>query len=208
MSSSSPVGTRELGPQLAGRGITLIDAPVSGGVKRARNASLAIMAGGEESAVQRCRPLLSAMGTAIFATGPLGSGHAMKALNNYVSAAGLAAACEAVLAAQRFGLDPAVVVNVLNASTGRNNSTENKFPQFILPRSFDSGFSLGLMVKDLRIALEVARASQLPSPMSEACLDVWSKAEQLLGGKADHTAVLRYWEELTGATLPATSARS
>jgi 3-hydroxyisobutyrate dehydrogenase len=198
MSSSSPVGTRRLGDDLARMRIQLVDAPVSGGVPKAKLGTLAIMAGGDTLLIDRCRPMLSAMGSSIFATGPSGSGHAMKALNNYVSAAGLAAAIEAVLAGQRFGLDPAVVVDVLNASTGRNNSTENKLHQFVLSRRFDAGFSLGLMVKDLRTALEVAHATGTPVPLGEACVDAWSKAEALLGKESDHTAVARYWEHLAG----------
>jgi 3-hydroxyisobutyrate dehydrogenase len=196
MSSSSPVGTRQLGTDLAARGIALIDAPVSGGVKRAVDGSLAIMAGGDAAVIERCRPILAAMGRQIFATGPLGSGHAMKALNNYVSAAGLAAAAEAVLAGSRFGLDPETIVGILNASTGRNNSTEIKFPQFILPRRFTSGFSLGLMVKDLRTALDVAQATGTPAPVAESVVGAWAAAEKLLGGQADHTAVVQYWEAL------------
>jgi 3-hydroxyisobutyrate dehydrogenase len=199
MSSSSPVGTRELGDRLAERGIALVDAPVSGGVRRALDASLSIMAGGDADTIERVRPVLAAMGKQIFLTGPLGSGHAMKALNNYVSAAGLAAAAEAVLAGSRFGLDPATIVGILNASTGKNNSTENKFPQFILPRTFASGFSLGLMVKDLRTALDVAHATGTPVPLGEACVDAWAAAERLLGGQADHTAVVQYWESLIAA---------
>jgi 3-hydroxyisobutyrate dehydrogenase len=199
MSSSSPVGTQSLGAELAKRDIALIDAPVSGGVKRAVDGSLAIMAGGDAAVIERCRPILAAMGKQIFETGPLGSGHAMKALNNYVSAAGLAAAAEAVLAGSRFGLDPQTIVGILNASTGRNNSTELKFPQFILPRKFASGFSLGLMVKDLRTALDVAEATGTPAPIAESVVDTWSEAEKLLGGQADHTAVVQYWEALLKA---------
>ena len=201
MSSSSPVGTRELGTVLAVRGIGMIDAPVSGGVRKADDATLAIMVGGEAGTIERCRPVLEAMGKQIFLTGPLGSGHAMKALNNYVSAAGLAAAVEAVLAADRFGLDAGRVVDVLNASTGMNNSTLNKFHKFILSRTFDSGFSLDLMVKDLKTALEVARSTGSPAPFAEACVEAWSEAQKALGPGHDHTAVVRYWEDLAGTRL-------
>ncbi len=201
MSSSSPVGTCELGAALAERGVALVDAPVSGGVRRAVDASLAIMTGGDPPVIERVRPLLAALGKTIFLTGPLGSGHAMKALNNYVSAAGFAAAIEAVLAGSRFGLDPATMVAVLNASTGRNNATENKLPQFVLRRDFSSGFSLGLMVKDLRTALELAHATATPVPLAETCLAAWAEAERELGGGADHTAAVRYWERLAGGEL-------
>jgi 3-hydroxyisobutyrate dehydrogenase len=202
MSSSSPVGTRELGKALEAQGIALVDAPVSGGVRKAVDGSLAIMAGGDPTAIEAVRPVLEAMGKSVFATGPLGAGHAMKALNNYVSAAGFAAATEAVLAGARFGLAPDTIVAVLNAATGRNNSTENKFPQFVLPRTFDAGFTVGLMVKDLRIALEVAQATGMPAPLAEACLAEWAATERELGGGADHTAAVKHWERLAGSEIP------
>lgn len=189
MSSSAPVGTRELAQALAASGIALVDAPVSGGVKRAIDGSLAIMAGGEAALVERARPLLDAMGRSIFATGPIGSGHAMKALNNYVSAAGLTAACEALQVGARFGLDPALMTDVLNASTGRNNSTEVKLKPFVIPKSYTSGFSMGLMAKDLRTADDLARHLGVPAPFSQACADLWDEALQALGAQADHTAI-------------------
>lgn len=201
MSSSSPVGTRELGARLAERGVAMLDAPVSGGVRKAADATLSIMVGGDARSIARCRALLGAMGKQIFIAGPLGSGHAMKALNNYVSAAGLVAAVEGVLAAQRFGLDPENVVDILNASTGMNNSTLNKFHQFILSRAFDSGFSLDLMVKDLGTALEVARSTGSPAPLAQACLEAWTEAQAALGPGTDHTAVARHWETLAGTEL-------
>jgi len=201
MSSSSPVGTRALGAELAKRGVAMIDAPVSGGVRKAVDGMLSIMAGGSNSDIERCRKLLEAMGKQIFLTGPLGSGHAMKALNNYVSAAGLVAAAEAVLAGQRFGIDPTAMVDILNASTGMNNSTQNKFHQYILSRAFNSGFSLDLMVKDLKTALEVARATGSPAPFGEACVEAWTEAQAVLGPGADHTAVVKHWERLAGTEL-------
>jgi 3-hydroxyisobutyrate dehydrogenase len=196
MSSSAPVGTRALGAELASRGIALVDAPVSGGVKRAIDGTLAIMVGGEAADIERCRPLLAAMGREVFPTGPLGSGHAMKALNNYVSAAGLAAAAEAVLVGQRFGLDPATMVDILNASTGRNNATENKFKQFIVPKRYTAGFTMGLMAKDLRTALETAEATDTKTPLAAACIALWNEAEAKLGAAADHTEIARYLEML------------
>ncbi len=201
MSSSSPVGTRELGARLAERGVAMLDAPVSGGVRKAADATLSIMVGGDAQTVARCRAVFEAVGKQIFVAGPLGSGHAIKALNNYVSAAGLVAAVEAVLAAQRFGLDPKNVVDILNASTGMNNSTLNKFHQFILSRTFDSGFSLDLMVKDLGTALEVARSTGTPAPLAQACLEAWTEAQAALGPGTDHTAVARHWETLAGTEL-------
>jgi 3-hydroxyisobutyrate dehydrogenase len=196
MSSSSPVGTRALGPELAARGVALVDAPVSGGVKRAEDGSLAIMAGGDAAAIERCRLVFAAMGKQIFLAGSLGCGHAMKALNNYVSAAGLVAASEAIAIGRRFGLEPARMVEILNASTGRNNSTENKLAQQVLSGSFASGFALGLMAKDLRTAFELAKATDTPVPLAAACVALWSAAEERLPPSADHTEIAR----LLGAT--------
>jgi 3-hydroxyisobutyrate dehydrogenase len=196
MSSSSPVGTQRLGAELAARGIGLVDAPVSGGVKRAAEGKLSVMAGGDAALVARCRPLLEALGSAVYETGSLGSGHAMKALNNLVSAAGLAAACEALLIGRRFGLDPALMVDILNASTGRNNSTEVKAKQFILSGSFASGFALGLMAKDLRTAAELAEHLGIAAPAARAARDLWAEAQRALGPGADHTEIFRFLEAL------------
>ena len=201
MSSSSPVGTRELGRELAARGIAMLDAPVSGGVKRAQSGTLAIMVGGDPAVAERCRPLFEAMGQSIFLTGPLGSGHALKALNNLVSAAGLIAAAEALLIGQKFGLDPQVMIDVFNSSTARNNSTENKFKQFILSRSFASGFSLDLMVKDLTTAVELAQATDTPAPFGSLCRELWAAAQAQLGRGEDHTAVVKWLERLAGVEL-------
>ncbi len=197
MSSSSPVGTRALGPVLAKRGINLIDAPVSGGVRRAADGSLAIMVGGEVAAFERARALLEKLGKQIFYAGPLGAGHAVKALNNYVSAAGLVAACEAVVAGGRFGLKRETIVDVLNASSGMNNSTQNKFKQFILSGTWGAGFMMSLMVKDLRTALEVTAATGTADPLARHCVEIWNDAERSLGGKADHTEIFRYIESLS-----------
>ena len=199
MSSSSPVDTQRLGAELAQRGIALVDAPVSGGVRRAQEGKLAIMAGGDAELVRRCQPVLSAMGSPIYETGPLGTGHAMKALNNFVSASGLVAACEAIIVGRRFGLDPEKMVDILNASTGRNNSTEVKAKQFILSGTFASGFSLALMAKDLRTASDLAEHLGIEAPMSRAASELWAAASASLGATADHTEIFRFVEELGGS---------
>lgn len=194
MSSSSPVGTRELGKVLASRGIRLIDAPVSGGVRGAVAGTLAIMIGGDRELAARLDGLLAAMGRRFY-VGTLGAGHAAKVLNNYVSAAGLAAAAEALHIAERFGIEPPVILDVINASTGRNNSTENKFAQFIFNRKFNSGFALGLMAKDLKLAMEVAQACDVPAELGHATLKLWKDAESKIGGHSDHTEIARYVSE-------------
>jgi 3-hydroxyisobutyrate dehydrogenase len=189
MSSSEPVGTRKLAAELARMEIAFIDAPVSGGIKRAMDGSLAIMAGGDPAIIATVRPMLEVMGKQVFEAGPVGSGHAMKALNNYVSAAGLTAACEALQIGAKFGLDPVLMTDILNASTGRNNSTEVKLKPFVIPKSYTSGFSLGLMAKDLRTADDLARHLGVPAPLSRAMSKLWSAALAALGPQADHTAI-------------------
>lgn len=195
MSSSSPSVTRELGPRLKAAGVDLIDAPVSGGVKRAVDGSLAIMAGGEAAVIAGVQPLLLTMGKSVIETGMLGSGHAMKALNNYVSAAGLLAACEALKVGAAFGIAPDKVVAVLNASTGKNNSTENKLMQFIVSGKFNSGFSLGLMKKDINIATDLAHSVGAQTLLGETLLKSWADAEAKLSGAADHTEIYRMLEK-------------
>lgn len=192
MSSSAPMGTRGLGEELIAAGLEFIDAPVSGGVKRAIDGSLAIMAGGDAATIDRAEPILNAMGKSIFRTGPLGSGHAAKALNNYVSAAGLAAAAEALAIASRFGIEPNTLVDVLNASTGRNNSTENKLKQFIVSETYNSGFSLALMAKDIQTADELAHQIGVNSPLADEIAAMWTAALEKLGPSADHTEIGRY----------------
>ena len=194
MSSSAPVGTRKLGEDLRQYGIALLDAPVSGGVKGAVAATMSIMIGGDKALAERYDSMLSAMGKRFY-VGSLGAGHAAKVLNNYLSAAGLAAAAEAVRVAERFGIEPQVLINVINASTGRNNSTENKFAQFILNGKFNAGFALGLMTKDLTLAMDVAEACNVPAELGHATLALWKKAESALGAKADHTEIARYVNE-------------
>jgi 3-hydroxyisobutyrate dehydrogenase len=198
MTSAEPVGTRVLGLKLADSSISLVDAPVSGGVKRAVEGTLAIMAGGEPAAIERCRSVLAVLGQ-VFCTGPSGSGHAVKALNNYLSAVALAATAEAMMAGECFGIDPSVMLEILNHSTGRNSATEQKYPAFVLSRSFNSGFALGLMAKDLRIALSLAEAVGTPAALLNECAELWNCAERRLGFNADNTEIVRYLETLQGA---------
>jgi 3-hydroxyisobutyrate dehydrogenase len=196
MSSSDPLGTRALGEAFIKQGFEFIDAPVSGGVKRATDGSLAIMVGGASETIDLIKPVLNAMGRSIFRTGRLGSGHAMKALNNYVSAAGLIAAVEATQIGEKFGLDPELMADILNASTGRNNTTEVKLKQFIISRKFNAGFPLRLMAKDVRTANDLAHAIGVPVPLADTCARLWDDASKALGEKADHTEIGRHIKQM------------
>ena len=201
MSSGAPAATQKIARDLAAIGVPVVDAPVSGGVSRAVTGELAIMTGGDAAALDRVDPLLRAMGTTIHRIGPVGAGQAMKALNNLVSAGGFLMAVEALVIGQQFGLDPSVMTDVLNASTGMNNSTQKKLKQFVLSRKFDSGFGLDLMVKDLSIALEVGRDGSVPTPFSALCREMWASAASMLGKGQDHTAIAKLSEALAGITL-------
>jgi 3-hydroxyisobutyrate dehydrogenase len=198
MSSSDPIGTRALGEELIAAGHAFIDAPVSGGVRRAADGTLAIMAGGDAATIDRIAALLGAMGTQVFRTGALGSGHAMKALNNYVSSAGLIAAVEALLIGRKFGLDPSVMTDILNASSGKNNTTEVKLKQFIISETFADGFPLRLMAKDVRTADDMARALGIATPLADLSTQLWEAAARALDERANHTELLRYMEGLCG----------
>lgn len=192
MSSSVPADTVALGETLAARGLSLVDAPVSGGVPRAVSGQLAIMAGGDEAAVIRAEPILRAMGDRIFRTGKIGSGHVMKVLNNYVSAAGALATVEALVLGRDFGLDQAVMTDVLNASSGRNNTTEIKVKRFILSETWDSGFEMGLMSKDVRIAADLAERMGLKMDLLQRTAADWTSATEMLPKGADHTEIYLY----------------
>ncbi|MGH9354802.1 MAG: NAD(P)-dependent oxidoreductase [Terriglobia bacterium] len=201
MSSGVPSRTVAFAEKLQAQAITMIDAPVSGGVKRAVTGELAIMAGGDAAVIDRCEPVLRSMGSSIMRVGALGAGQAMKALNNLVSAGGFLIGIEALLVGKKFGLDPSVMVDVLNASTGTNNSTQKKFKQFVISRSFDSGFGLDLMVKDLTIATEMARDAHASVPFAALCREMWAAAATALEPGQDHTALAKLSEMLAGAQL-------
>jgi 3-hydroxyisobutyrate dehydrogenase len=158
------------------------------------------MAGGDDTVIDGVLPVQEAMGSVI-KTGGIGTGHAMKALNNLVSSAGFLVGIEALLIGSRFGIDPETMVDILNVSTGMNNSTQKKFKQYVLSRKFDSGFALGLMVKDLTIALGMAHDLDVNAPFSGLCRDLWAGASAVLGPQADHTAVALLSEKLAGTQI-------
>ena len=195
MSSSDPVRSRANFDRLAQLGISFIDAPVSGGVRRAKDGSLSIMIGGLASAVESVQPIFKAMGKTLVHVGAAGAGHAVKALNNYVSASGLLAVCEALVAAEKFGIDPHLVNQVFNVSTGKNNTTDVKVENFMLSGTFKSGFSLALMRKDLQTALDFISRMETPKNFADACTQTWTQAEKSLDKGADHTAMYAFTQK-------------
>jgi 3-hydroxyisobutyrate dehydrogenase len=208
MSSSDPVATRELEKELRRKQVLLIDAPVSGAKGGARDATLAIMVGGDEAILKHVRPLLEKMGNRIYHCGPTGAGHALKALNNYIGAAGTIAAFEAVLVGKAFGLDPALMVDVINNSTGYNSTTQRKLPQQVLTNAFASGFSAALMTKDVGIAEGIAGAMKVPAPYLKQTLRLWREALRRLPPGADHTEMYRFLEKLRTPSRAAGARRA
>ncbi len=195
MSSSEPMGTRALGAALAERGVALVDAPVSGGVAKAADGTLAIMVGvDDESAAQRAEPILRAMGDRLFRAGPLGAGHAAKALNNYAAAAAFTAAAEALIVGEAFGLERETLLTIINNSTGRSFNSELPMKQEVLPRTFATGFRLGLMAKDVAIAADLAEAVGIDAPLSRNMKARWAAAGAALGPDADFTRAVTLWE--------------
>ena len=190
MSSSDPRETKKLGKTIETKGLKFLDAPVSGGVSRAKTGDLMIMAGGKEEDLEIVKDLLSVMGTVQFA-GPLGSGHAIKALNNYVSAAGLIASFEALATARSFGIKPENFLKIINGATGKNNTTEVKLDKFVVSEKFNSGFALDLMVKDVSIAHNLIKDLSSDNPLSSDVYNYLSESLKLLGDNPDHTEVYK-----------------
>ncbi|HET7657772.1 MAG TPA: NAD(P)-dependent oxidoreductase [Bacillales bacterium] len=201
ITSSVPETTREIGGILAQKDIKMIDAPVSGGLKRAEDGTLTVMVGGAESAFSESQTVLKEIGSNIVHVGELGAGHAIKALNNLISATTFAITAEALAIGVKMGLKPSKMLEVINSSTGKNNSSENKFPQYVLTRKFNVGFSLDLMYKDLSIATDLAREAKVPSFVASTVFQLWQQA-QLKGNKnTDHSEFAKLIEEMAGVEI-------
>lgn len=201
MGSSEPASTQRLAAQAAAAGIGFVDAPVSGGVAKATIGELSIMVGGLAADRERAMQHLAPLGTHITVVGPSGSGHAAKALNNLLSATNLAAAAEVFTVARTFGINAAVMLDVVNSSTGRSQATEVKYAKHVLNGTFDSGFSLDLMLKDVAIAQ--ALGAGLSTPITDTTVGVLAQARRVLGEVAplDHTEVVRFIEVVNQVEL-------
>jgi 3-hydroxyisobutyrate dehydrogenase len=202
MSTSSPAATRSLAEALAPRGLEVVDAPVMGGVIFARDATLDIMVGGEPSLVERVKPLLMAMGRNLIPCGDTGTAHAMKALANYVNACALINAVEAMTIGRKFGLDSKLMAEALiPMCAGRNHPIEKKVIPHVLTRRYGTGMAMSFIAKDVKIAVDTARAVGAFAPLGEKVSELWSSAAEKLGGNLDQTEIARYWEDATGVKL-------
>jgi 3-hydroxyisobutyrate dehydrogenase len=202
LSSAQPSSTRRLAAALASRGIAMLDAPVSGGVPRALDGTLAVMVGGDREVFERCRPILEVISSTQFHVGGSGAGHLTKALNNLLSATTLASAAEVALLAERAGLDLKQFIEVVNNSSGRSNSTEVKFPRYILTGTFADGFALSLMMKDVDIALQTASELDVPLKLGAVSAQMWRAAADAGFAQLGHTAIYTFLRELLMEAAP------
>lgn len=190
MSSSDPNDTLNLGSELNKQNIEFIDAPVSGGVARAVTGELIIMVGGNEVTINKVDKILNVMGS-VKRAGPLGAGHTMKSLNNYVSAAGLIASFEALNTAKKYGIEAKNFIEIINGATGKNNTTEVKLEKFIVSKKYNAGFALDLMIKDVSIADQLIKKMSSDNPLSNQVLEYLEKSYKILGKNSDHTEVFK-----------------
>lgn len=202
MTTGDPAATRDMAERLRDRGIDLVDAPVSGGPIGAEAGTLAIMVGAAPALYERCRDLLSTVSPNVFHAGGTGNGHAMKLVNNTISAANRAIAFEAVMLGVRHGLDPKVCVDIVQKSSGRSFATEVVFPRYILTGAMDQGFTLGLMHKDLSLAAKLGADSGTPMRLADMVREIYRDAVARLGPDADICTLVRLYEEAAGVELP------
>lgn len=201
MTSSDPFMTKELHALFQTKSYRIIDAPVSGGVAKAKTGELTIMVGGEKEYFEEVQPLLKCIGENIIHVGEIGAGHIAKALNNLISASTLAVTGEAIALGAKLGLKPSKLLEVINSSTGRSLSSEQKFPNQILNRKFAGGFALDLMVKDLSIAMSLSDREKAAMPVASSAYQLWKQAWLKGDPKLDHTTVINVIEENIGAEI-------
>jgi 3-hydroxyisobutyrate dehydrogenase len=208
-SSSEPWFTKEVASGLTAAGVAMVDAPVSGAEAGAVAAELVFMVGGESESVRRVRPLLDVLGRKVFHLGPVGAGHVMKSINNLITAVTFLASAEGLVIGKGYGLDPRVMNEVLNESTGMSWISRNHIPQRILTRRFDDPFKFDLMVKDINIALNVANSLQLGVPLSAQAQMLWQEIQAGLPKGSSVSELVRALEIRSGIELtPASGPRS
>jgi 3-hydroxyisobutyrate dehydrogenase-like beta-hydroxyacid dehydrogenase len=206
-SSSEPWLTLETAKELRVRGVEMVDAPVSGALAGAQSAELVFMVGGKKANVKRVSPLLQIMGKQIYHLGPLGAGHAMKCINNLITAMTFMATAEGLTMGKQFGLDPAVMTDVLNVSTGMSWISKNHIGQRIISRKFDDPFRLDLMVKDIGIAMQLARNLELPVPLSALGQHLWMAADRWAQEGSSLSHMVSWVEQMTGIQITPGSGR-
>lgn len=201
LSTTGPRAAQEIAAELAARNIVAVDSPVSGGVAGAKKGTLAVMVSGPKGRHDALLPALQAIGKVFYLGEKPGLGQMMKLANNLLSATAMAISCEAIVMGVKAGLDPKVMVDVINAGSGRNSATQEKFPRSILPRTFDYGFATGLMYKDVKLCLEEAEALGTPMWVASAVRQLWLVANNELGPESDFTRVIEVLEGWAGVEV-------
>ncbi|MCQ4314311.1 NAD(P)-dependent oxidoreductase [Pseudomonas stutzeri] len=201
MTSSVPAITTEVGQALSKQGIHMLDAPVSGGVKKAETGQLTIMVGGNAAVLADADAILRDVGEHVIHVGDLGAGHTVKALNNLITATTLAITSEAMALGVKMGVDAQKMLDVINVGSGKSVSSEMKFPQQVMSRKFDVGFTVGLMCKDVGIALDMAHQAGVPTFVSSAAYELWKFGVAKGCGAMDHTAIALVVEEMAGVEI-------
>ena len=186
---------------LARRDIVQLDCPVSGGVGGAEKGTLAVMVSGPRTDFEAVKPALDVIGKVFFIGEKPGSAQTMKLANNLLSATAVVATSEAVVMGVKSGLDPAVMIDVINSGSGMNTASRDKFPRAILPRSFDFGFATGLMVKDVRLCLEEAKSLGLSMEVAEAVGRLWEVVIREMGAESDFTSAIKPIEKAAGVVV-------
>ena len=186
---------------LAKKNITQIDSPVSGGVGGATKGTLAVMVSGPKVEIDLVKGVLAVFGKVFVIGDKPGMAQTMKLANNFLSATAMAATSEAVAMGVKAGLDPAVMIDVINAGSGRTTASDGKFPQAILPRTFNYGFATALMLKDVRLCFDEAKSLNVPSTVMSAVLDQWETTNAEYGGDSDFTAIVKMIEKRAGVIV-------
>jgi 3-hydroxyisobutyrate dehydrogenase len=199
--SGDPPTSRSIAAELGGRGVDFIDAPVSGGTIAAKSGSLTVMWGGEELVFERVRPVIEAFGKKIVHAGQIGSGDALKAINNALLAVHILSTAEGLAVLVKAGVDPKVALEVINASSGRSNSSENLIPQRVLTRAFPRTFRLALLEKDIGIAAVLADDLGVRTPVISLAAERFHEAREKLGEEADHVEAVKMIEQENGILI-------
>ena len=203
LSTTGPRAAQEIARQLAEKGITAVDSPVSGGVGGAQKGTLAVMTSGPQPLCESLKPALQVIGKVFYLGEKPGLGQSMKLANNLLSATAMAITSEAMVMGVKAGLDPRVMLDVINAGSGRNSASQDKFPKAILPRTFDFGFTTELMYKDVKLFLQEAEALGIPMWVASAVGQLWSLANSQIGPQEDFTTIVQCVEKWAGVEVKA-----
>jgi len=207
LSTTGAVMAARISEALKARSIVQVDAPVSGGVAGAEKGTLAVMTAGPKADVDAVEPALAVIGKVFYLGDRPGAGQTMKLANNFLSATAMAATSEAMVMGVKAGLDPRVMLDVINAGSGRNTATENKFPKMVVPRTFDLGFTNGLMAKDVGLALSEGKALGVPMEVGEAVMRLLRQACDEIGPNQDLTTIVQPIERRAGVEVRAPKER-